>query len=1007
MSHRILLALAALSLCVASLDAQGQRGKLSGAVMDARTQEPLIGANVFLEGTTLGAATDFEGRYTILNIPPGSYSVIGSMLGYNRTVVRGVEVNIDRTTNLTLRLEDATIEQKEVVVTAERPKIIRDQTSTSQSISETQLKSAPMEGIRGALDLVAGFQKDPQGNYSVRGSGAYEVNYQINGVQQINASTTAPGSFGTSKADNSWKFDVNPLAVQQVQLISGGFSAEYGNAQAGVVKVVSKEGGPRFNGEVRVEMRPPGQYHFGPYVYDRKSYEWQRWGDFNYWIRDLRLIADQLGLNTRASALYNKMYQTGAATEADSAAWRNVVLTEAAWAYDVWLKNHTPSDDNALGVYDYRKGMYTRYLIGFGGPLTRDPELLRFFFSGEYRSAPTRLPTSEQNLVFQNYLTNVIYTPVRAHKFKLLGMYQRYRGGIWSGSDDIRWSGLAFSPPGISTKYYIKTDPVRTEETFTQSLNWVYTINSQSFIELTASHQMETYELPYEYLAGYESARDRLDSLGDVSGSVLRQGVWWDGSYFREPFNFSTNYYQYNRTEHASVSVDYTNQVTSANLLKLGLRGYYWDMVNNGVNSSFQANSYLFRSGFAEYYKAFPWLLSAYVQDKMEYEGLVANFGLRAEAYNFQEDVAVDLFDPFYQGTLSNNVRPNYVGDPATEPSKTRTVLMPRVGLSFPIGENTAFRIQYGHFASMPIFSHGLSQRTQSGWTGRGNPNLEPKKTINYEFGVQQVVNENHRFDVAVYYNDRVSQVGLLRVAALTGSADRPRGVLPDNTPLYLYTTFSNNAFGSTRGIEITFERIAPSRWHYRVSYNLSQTTEGNYGPQEQFPEGVTAFASRNFTGEFLSPSDRTHVLRALVQYRLGDGEGYEIAGIAPFANMSVSLTYAAQSGLPFTYVTDFDVQDVLYNRRYPIETNVDVNIVKTLHLLGRDIILGARIMNLLNNQWLTPMDAQVDRNNWVERGFTVADPGDDPLRLSYISAPYKAYRNIPRQVFLSVGFTF
>ncbi len=995
-----------LSLGIALAAAQGQKGKLSGRVTDKRTDEELIGANVFLEGTSMGTTTDIEGHYTILNIPPGTYNVICSYVGFNRLTMQDVEINIDRTTDLDFRMEDATLEQREVIVVAERPKIIKDQTSTAQTIDQAQLKAAPMEGIRGALDLVAGFQKDEQGNYNVRGSGAYEVNYQINGVQQINASTSAPGSFGTSKADNSWKYDVNPLAVQQIQLISGGFSAEYGNAQAGIVKVVSKEGSRDLTGEFRVEYRPPGQYHFGPYVYDRNSYEWRKWGRYENWIADLKVISEQLGLNTRQSGLYGRMYQTQTATAADSAAWRSIVQQEALWAYNVWLDNHTPREDNPLGVYDYRDRAYTRYMVGFGGPLGRDPEMLRFFFSGEYRKAPTRLPTAERDLVFQNYLLNVLYQPVSSHKFKFMGMYQKYRGGIWSGSQDIRWAGLAFSPPGVSTKYYINTDPVRTELTLTQSINWVYTISNTSFLEATLSHQTETYELPYEYLAGYESSVDRLDSLSDASGSVLRAGIWWEGSYFREPFNFSTNYYQDNRTEHTSLSLDFTDQITSANLLKAGVRAYYWDMVNNGVNSSFQANSYLFRSGFAEYYTAYPWLAAAYLQNKMEYEGLVANIGVRAEAYNFQEQVAVDLFDPFYQGTLGGNVRPIYVGNPATEPSKTRYVVMPRVGLSFPIGENTAFRIQYGHFASMPIFSHGLSQRTQSGWIGRGNPNLEPKKTINYEFGVQQVLGEEHRLDVAMYYNDRVDQIGLRRVAALTGSDARPRGALPDNTPLYLYTTFENNAFGSTAGIEVTFEKIRPGRWSYRISYNLSQTTEGNYGPEVIFPPGVTAFESRNYTGQFLASSDRTHVLRALVQYRLTAQEGPSLLGIYPFENSIVSMTYSAQSGLPFTYITDFDVQDIFNNRRYPLESGVDINAVRTLDLFGRQFIMGLRVMNVFNNKWLTPQSTQADRNDWVEKGVTTADPGTDPLRLSYISAPYKTYRNISREFYITLGFT-
>ncbi len=987
-------------LMTSLLLAQGGKGKITGKVLDDRTNEPLVGVNVFLEGLFIGATTDLSGRYVILNVQPGKYDVTASMIGYAKVTKRDVEVFIDRTTEVNFRLKDVSIQIQDVVVVAEKPKIIKDQTSTSTTVSDEQIKIAAIEGIRGVIDLSSSFIKNAQGDYQVRGSGAYEINFQINGVEQINASTTAPGAFGTNKANNSWKYDVNPLGVQQLQMISGGFSAEYGNAQAGVVKVVMKEGSAKFNGEIRTEIRPPGQYHWGPYLYDLNNYEWRKWGPLENWFKMKDLIITELKLDIRYKGL---LQQAKSGDSIAQAMWNKIVDEEIRWAHSVWVKNHTPSDDNPMGVYDYRKRWYSRVMFGFGGPLGKDANLLKFFLSGEYRKSPTRLPTPEKDLVYQNYVMNITYKPLEAHKIRLMLAFQKYIGGIWSGSEDIRWSGIAFSPPGVSTKYYVKLDPVRTEQTISQSINWVFTINPKSFIEATVSHQKETYVLPYEYLPGYGVEADRLDSLRDPRGTVLKDGIWWENNYFRQPFNFSTNYYQDNRTDHWSMSFDYTNQIIPTNLLKAGIRFYYWDMVNNGVNSSFQANTYLVRSGFAEYYRAYPIGLSFYIQDKMEYEGMIANIGVRAEAYNFQARVPKDRFNVFYQGAGGPGSR----GIPETEDSKTRYIILPRLGVSFPISENTAFRIQYGHFASMPIFSQALSQRTESGWIGRGNPNLEPKKTISYEFGLQQVIEEKHRLDLALFYNDRVRQIGLLRVASFTGSRNRPAGFTDDNIPLYSYTTYENNAFGSSIGIEVNFEKILPDRWTYRLSYTLAQTTEGNYGPVMIYPNSARSYEQRNFTGEFLSSSDRTHSFRGLLQYNLYDDEGISILGFRPFENMNVSLTYTAQSGIPFTYIKTFDLRDVVNNRRYPLESSFDLNVIKNLRFSSVRMILGLRVMNLFNNRWITPMDTKDDIQNWVENGFTMDNPGLDPNRLSYIVAPYRAYRNIPRQVFFTLGIGF
>ncbi|MBK7867017.1 MAG: TonB-dependent receptor [Ignavibacteriales bacterium] len=985
---------------------QAQRGKLSGEIKDAQTGEKLPGVAVRIDGTNLGGVSNIDGKYFILNIPAGKYTVTSSFVGYAKYIVSNVEINIDRTTELDVKLKQSTFDMDEVIVVAEKPKVIKDQTSSSSTIDEEQIAAAPIEGLRGILDLTAGFQKNEKGTYSVRGSGSYEVNYQINGVEQINSATTSPGSFGVEKSNNSWKYDVNPIGVQQMQLISGGFSAEYGNAQAGVVKVVLKEGSPRLSGEVRVEYRPPGQYHFGKYIYDESTYEWQKWGQLNNWMayKDSSFFLQDLGITSpsRYKWLYDKV-QNGTASADELNTWNNVLSQEINWAYNTWIYNHKPGDDNPLGVYDYRERAYTRVMFGFGGPLGKDPNKLKFFLSGEYKKNPTRLPTSEKDQVYQNYILNMTYQPFTSHKLKLMLGYQNYRGGIWSGSEDIRWSGLAFSPPSNSYKYYILIDPVRTEQTVTQSLNYIYTVDATSFFEATLTHMGEKYELPYEYLTSYSQERDRLDSLGDRQGNLLKAGSWWETQYFRAPDAFSTLYYQDTRTEYYAASLDFTSQINTGNLIKTGIRLYYWDLYNNGVNSRFKANALVATTGVAEYYKAQPYNIAFYIQDKMEYEGMIANIGVRAEAYNFGADVPVDPFNIVYVGTEGPEG-----GNLNTEKSKTYFMLLPRIGLSFPIGENTAFRLQYGHFTSMPTFSNALSNRGNKGITGFGNANLEPKKTIQYEFGLQQVIDEDNRIDLALYYNDRVTQIGLLRYAAYTGTVlNSPSAYTSDNTPLFNYTTFSNNAFGATLGFEISLEKINAKNWMYRFTYSISQTTEGNYGPQVVYPTASAAAESRDYTGEFLSGNDRTHNFRALLQYNWGTGEGPELFGINILENSSLSFTYSVQSGIPFTYRTSFDLKDVVNNRRYPLESMFDLNFMKHVVLEGGyRIVVGLRVMNLFENKWLTPVSS-TDLIDWVDYGTTIDQPGTNPSRISYISSFYKAYRNVPRQVYFTVGFGF
>jgi hypothetical protein len=423
-------------------------------------------------------------------------------------------------------------------------------------------------------------------------------------------------------------------------------------------------------------------------------------------------------------------------------------------------------------------------------------------------------------------------------------------------------------------------------------------------------------------------------------------------------------------------------------------------MLNNGVYGSYQANSFAARNGFAEYYRGYPINASVYVQDKMEYAGLIANIGLRAEAYNFQAPMPADQFNFLYPGTDG----PSGTGNPATSSTETKLILQPRLGISFPVGASTALRIQYGHFASMPTFSQAFSNMTWKGWNGIGNPDLEPKKTINYEFGLQQAIGEAYRLDLVLYYNDRTSQVGTQSVASYTGSVNKFAGFSSGNVPLYFYSSYANNAFGSTVGFEATFETIGADNWAYRLSYSLSQTTAGNYGSSTVYPDDSRNYSTRNYTGEFLAPWDRTHNFRALVQYIWRRGEGFELLGIRPLENSVLSFTYTAQSGTPYTYITDFSLRDAVNNRRYPLESKVDLSFTKTIEIDLTRILLGVRVMNVFDNRWLTPPSTNEDINDWVQRGVTIADAADNPLRRNHVVASYAAYRNIPRQVFFTLG---
>ena len=215
----------------------GTSGKVSGVVVDNDTGEPLVAVNVTIEGTSMGAITNHEGRYHIVNVPPGSYAVRASMMGYENVMQEEAVVNADFTSNIDFYLSPAVLDVvQEIVVTAERPLIRRDKTSSLNVIEHEEIAMLPVETPFEIVSYQAGATTDRRGIH-IRGGRETEVAYTINGASILDPifSQAAAG--------------YDEASIQEMMILTGGYNPEYGNAQSAIVNVVSKEGGSEFHGE--------------------------------------------------------------------------------------------------------------------------------------------------------------------------------------------------------------------------------------------------------------------------------------------------------------------------------------------------------------------------------------------------------------------------------------------------------------------------------------------------------------------------------------------------------------------------------------------------------------------------------------------------------------------------------------------------------------------------------------------------------------------------------------
>lgn len=233
---KLLLLLLIMQTCLFA----GVTGKLVGKIIDKNTGEPLIGANVIIQGTTLGSVADREGRFIIINIPPGVYSVKVSFIGYESVLFENVKVIVDQTTQLSIDLSPKSLQVGEVVIIAKSSMIHMDLTSSISVISREEIEALPVSNFTELLSLQAGVVGSGT-DLHVRGGRSNETAYMIDGML---VQDPLLGGLATN---------IGKDAIQEMSLLSGTFNAEYGNALSGVVNVVTRDGSDDYSGKIEMK----------------------------------------------------------------------------------------------------------------------------------------------------------------------------------------------------------------------------------------------------------------------------------------------------------------------------------------------------------------------------------------------------------------------------------------------------------------------------------------------------------------------------------------------------------------------------------------------------------------------------------------------------------------------------------------------------------------------------------------------------------------------------------
>ncbi len=898
----------------------GVTGKLAGRITDAQTGEPLPFANVVIEGTGLGAAADEDGYYTVLNVPPGTYTVTFSYLGYQDYQVKNVKIVVDQTTVLNAALQPEGVKVEEVVVTAKEPLVNPTATETKRTVDVTDLQNLPYTNFQAALSLQAGVT---QPNV-IRGGRTDEVAYYVDGMQV------------TSPLFGGFFVNVNTSAIQEMSLITGGYAAEYGQALSGIVNIVTREGGDRFSGglNLRTNSILPTKYNTG-YNVQEAYFGGSFSKDFRYFV-----------------SLYNE-------SRDGVAGWNYVPNYPIIAAYE----NGTPSFRAYVDDFN-------NTLPGGNIPLPTLYSMAKYWQQW-YKDHPYMLPHTKRNQF--NYQAKLTLLPLKGAKFNLafLGtVEQRERN--------------------YDQTYKFMLDQFRTDARLTRQITatWNHVVSDKFFYTVNVGYFVQR--------RGVGIKKKEFGFFEGLNNGLTFTTDWreWHTSRTVEPTLGFVQYHNMDYYAPALYSIDNPWGVRDIGVNFRQGGTYRVFSIRNEITQSlkadftWQANRYHevktgleFRRHHIQYYQntlpysqnpfytdidVTPFQAAAYIQDKMEYGGLISNIGIR-----------LDYLDPNYNYFIDvSTIPPNAIiqfrpQDTIPKRAQGRWQVSPRFAFSFPVTERQRFHFFYGYFFQAPplIYLYDATQKPITQVRGNeivGNPVLDAERQISYEAGLATQLTENTALDVTAFYRDIYGWIGTREVK-----------VLPQ--PFFIYT---NADYGNVKGVEVTYQkRGLPLDYQLSYTFQIAKGTAAD--PYESYYSSYYQWYGRDpVTGEPLPVPhtayplsyDHTHTLVAQVNYRFTADRYPSVL----LRDLTVSIVHRSQSGAPYT-PRDLrgNVIGEPYSERMPWTHSTDLRMVKPFKISDRlSVEAFFEVLNLFNIKNVISVYEATGKpdDNGVQNTVSVAD---------------------------------
>jgi len=852
----------------------GTTGKIAGKVKD-QNGDPVPFANVIIDGLQQGAQTRENGTYIIINVQPGTYDLICSQMGYQPHKTVGVEVNLDETTVVNIPLIKTILVVDGYTITERKTALVSAQNTTSgNTISADDIEDIAVSDIDGLVAAKAGAVVT-NGELHVRGGRSNEVVYSVDGM-----SVSDP-------VDGGRAMELDTDAIADMKVMTGGFTAEYGNAQSGIVNIVTKSGSSEYSGKFEVISDHMIDYDapddaFIPIYHSNTD--------------QIKFALGGPVLTPLVSALRKKFtFYFNAALMAHDSRYHDLYVTdpvnELKFLTNDKFSTFDPYEDRDsylsfdLGSRNYNMYNYnlkTKYDIKPGQNLT-------FAVRGDYSNYR---PYSHSSRYALDYFAEgeskqsqfiMTYDHTFNSRTTLKVKASQYHKEITQGPIGIDVDDYYTKNPGTFDAYdpndiYLNTgiDYLTTNGTIGEDSIYDWTIMANSQVS-----GVPGYTRPGSIFGGNVNdentmftAKADLDYQYNIihgfktGVELIKHSIKKDQ--LNNPWDINSERYANYLKSECSPFDSIQSQTDTTVYIKL----YDLDDLYDATIAA---------AGSTDGYEADPLQFAYYFQDKMEFEGMNVNAGVRLDFWYLGKEYKI----------IKNNSSEMAEFD---KDKRFQMMLSPRLGISHPISEKSVLHFAYNYQNQLPQMQYVFTTSSpedailNSGGVIVGTPDLEPQITITYEVGLNKQLSEDYVMDITTYYKNIYNYVSTRKV---TSEVD-------ETINWYEYTS---DDYGSARGIDVNLTKMLSNFISGSTSYSLAWAAGNN--------SGVTLQDEATSLREFPLPWDMRHSFNLNLTFKIQRDEEFYI----PYTDFlvpkyltndfSTNFSYSYQSGTPYTPIND------------------------------------------------------------------------------------------------------